>query len=393
MKKTSLIFPILLFLFSMLNIHSQIRIWNINSLCIAKNSSSAATLYLIRNANKELNESIQTVMDKKMTPPSGDKHEYISMGRYWWPNPETADGLPYIRKDGVVNSEIDNLDREPLSHMTRSVITLSLAYYLTSDDKYAAKAVENLRIWFINKDTRMNPNMNFGQFIPGHNNNKGRGEGVLDTYSFIQMLDGVELLKQSPKFSKQDQQALKDWFETYLNWMLTSKVGEEESDAKNNHGTAFDVQVIRYALFVGKEDLAKKYIDAFPEKRMFQQIKPNGAQPLELARTTAFGYSVFNITHILDACMMAKTMGIDLFGATSKDGRSITKAIDFLTPYLEKAKSDFPYKQIKLWDAVQQNLCWQLYRVDYSFLNNHSYEKKYGKFFQFDPKDINYIIY
>lgn len=393
MKKTSLIFPILLFLFSTLNIYSQIRIWNINSLRIAKNSSSPATLFLIRNANKELNESIQTVMDKKMTPPSGDKHDYISMGRYWWPNPETADGLPYIRKDGVVNSEIDKLDRESLSHMTRSVITLSLAYYLTSDDKYAAKAVENLRIWFINKDTKMNPNMNFGQFIPGHNDNKGRGEGILDTYSFIQMLDGVELLKQSPKFSKQDQQSLEDWFETYLNWMLTSKVGEEESNAKNNHGTAFDVQVIRYALFVGKEDLAKKYIDAFPERRMFQQMKPNGAQPLELARTTAFGYSVFNITHILDACMMAKTMGIDLFGATSKDGRSITKAIDFLTPYLGKVKSDFPYKQIKLWDAVQQNLCWQLYRVDHSFLNNNSYEKKYGKFFQFDSKDINYIIY
>jgi len=87
--------------------------------------------------------------------------------------------------------------------MERSVYLLSLAYYLTNDENYAAKAVENLRIWFINKETKMNPNMNFGQTIPGRKEGKGRGEGVLDTYSFVEMLDGVELLKTSKSFKKE----------------------------------------------------------------------------------------------------------------------------------------------------------------------------------------------
>ena len=43
---------------------------------------------------------LQNVVDgKKLVAPSGDKHDYISVGTYWWPNPDTSDGLPYIRRD------------------------------------------------------------------------------------------------------------------------------------------------------------------------------------------------------------------------------------------------------------------------------------------------------
>ena len=358
------IFAISLIAFCSLFAQSQPRIWNIQSIDNAKSLNSEAAKTLIREADKQLTATIVTIMDKPMTPPSGDKHDYMSMGRYWWPNPKTSDGLPYIRKDGVVNSEIDKLDRNPLSKFTRSVYTLSIAYYLTNDTKYAAKAVENLRIWFINKETKMNPNMNFGQTIPGRNEGKGRGEGVLDTYSFVEMLDGVELLKSSKKLTNKDNQALNEWFSTYLNWMLTSEIGQEENDAKNNHGVAFDIQVTRYALFVGKEDIARKFINDFPEKRLFKQIEPNGAQPLELARTTAFGYSVFNLTHFIDMATMAKSLNINIYYTTSADGRSITKAIEFLLPYLGKPQTDFPYQQIRDWEKVQKEFCWVLYRAD-----------------------------
>ena len=44
-----------------------------------------------------------SVMHKKLTPPSGDKHDYMSFAPYWWPDPSTPDGLPYIRRDGEHN--------------------------------------------------------------------------------------------------------------------------------------------------------------------------------------------------------------------------------------------------------------------------------------------------
>ncbi len=383
---------LLALIISVWNMQAQPRIWNLISLNQAKDLTSEAAKIVIRDANKELTKTIVTVVDKKMTPPSGDKHDYMSMGRYWWPNPETANKLPYIRKDGVVNPEIDKLDRIPLSIFARSVVTLSLAYHLTSNEKYAVKAIENLKKWFVDKDTKMNPNMNFGQTIPGRNKGKGRGEGILDTYSFVEMLDGVELLKNSPEYTKNEKQAINEWFTIYLDWLLTSEIGREEFSAKNNHGVAFDVQVVRFALFVGKNDIAEKFINEFPERRLFKQIETNGSQPLELARTTAFSYSIFNLTHIIDMCNMAKTLNIDLFNAKSVDGRSITKSIEFLIPYLGKPVTDFPYKQIKDWEKTQKEFCWLLYRAD-SFLSSPIYKKMYYKYLLPNEKTDNYILY
>ena len=373
-------------------IQAQPSIWNMKSAEKAKMSNTEAVKYLIREADKNLDIVLLTVMDKPLTPASADKHDYMSMGRYWWPNPKTADGLPYIRKDGDSNPEIEKLDRYPLGSLARNVSILSLAYYFTTDEKYAAKAINNLRVWFVDPATKMNPNMNFGQTIPGINEGKGRGEGVLDSYSFVEMLDAVELLKSSKKFTQKDKAALNEWFTTYLNWMLTSEIGQEENAAKNNHGTAFDVQAVRYALFVGKLDVAKEIINAFPEKRLFTQIEPNGAQPLELARTTALGYSTFNLTHFLDMCVMAKTLNKDLYNETSKDGRSVARAVDFLLQFVGKAQTVFPYQQIKDWDKVQKELCWQLYRVD-MLTDKKLYTDYYSKFLLPKEKDNNIILY
>lgn len=383
---------VFIFLLVVSGLHAQPRIWNMKSLEHAKDLTSEASKYLIRSADKELNKTIAAVVDKKTTPPSGDKHDYLSQGRYWWPNPKTADGLPFIRKDGVVNPEIEDFDRGALGWMARSIKNLSLAYYFTSDEKYASKAVENLRIWFINKETKMNPNMNFGQTIPGKLDGKGRGEGVLDTYSFVEMLDGIELLKNSRKFTTDDNKAIMEWFTTYLDWMLTSNIGNEENAAKNNHGTAFDIQATRYALFVGKEDIATKIITEFPARRLFTQIQPDGSQPFELARTTALGYSVYNLTHFLDMSCMAKSLDFDLFNAKSPDGRSITQAIDFLVQYIGKPQSEFPYKQIKDWDAVQTKLRWELYRAD-KFISKPVYSKYYLNELNLNGKEYNLIIY
>jgi len=384
---------IALLIFFPLFLFAQPVIWNTESMQRAGTSmTSEAVKLLIRDADRELNKTILTVVDKDMVPPSGDKHDYMSMGRYWWPNPNTKDGLPYIRKDGVTNPEIEKLDRIPLAHMARGVRTLSLAFYLTKDDRYAAKAVDHLRRWFLDKKTRMNPHLNYGQTVPGHNDGMGRGYGIIDTYSFVEMLEGVELLKASKHFTKKDQQGLHDWFVAYLDWMLTSPIGKEEFNSKNNHGTAFDAQVVRFALFVGKKDIAGNFINDFPARRMFTQIEPDGSQPLELARTTAFGYSVFNLHHFIDMCYMAKNIGINLFNTTSPDGRNITKALEFLLPFNGKSVAEFPYEQIRDWDKVQQDFALLLYRTD-NLNKSGNYKKYYEDYVKPNVRNINLITY
>ncbi|MDL2304145.1 alginate lyase family protein, partial [Bacteroides sp. OttesenSCG-928-D19] len=203
---------------------------------------------LLIQADEALNMEPLSVTMKEKTPASGNKHDYMSQARYFWPDPTKPDGLPYIARDGESNPELKKLDRNRLGKMAETVTTLSLAWYFSGDERYAVKAVEQIRVWFFNKDTKMNPNLNYAQVVPGRYNDRGRCYGVIDAYSFVEMLDGVQLLEQSKAFTTKDSKKLKAWFGQLLNWILTSEQGQEEARQKNNHSIAHDAQVIAFAL-------------------------------------------------------------------------------------------------------------------------------------------------
>lgn len=189
-------------------------IWNTAHLENVKQSLqnpfyASAYQELKSEADKLLNVQPLSVMMKEKTPGSGNKHDYMSQARYYWPDPSKPDGLPYISRDGVSNPELDKLDRNRLGSTASRITTLSLAWYFSEDEKYAQKATELIRVWFFNKDTYMNPNLEYAQMIPGRNNNKGRCYGVIDTYSFVEMLDAVKLLEQSKSFTSKDAKRLR----------------------------------------------------------------------------------------------------------------------------------------------------------------------------------------
>ena len=342
---------------------------------------------LVAEAEKLLDVQPLSVVMKEKTPGSGDKHDYMSQARYYWPDPSKPDGLPYISRDGESNPELNKLDRNRLGATAQRVTTLALAWYFSNDEKYAQKATELIRVWFFNKDTRMNPNLEYAQMIPGHHNNKGRCYGVIDTYSFVEMLDAVQLLEKSKAFTTKDSKQLKAWFGKLLTWILNSPQGQEEANQANNHSTAHDAQVIAFALYAGNVKVAQEVINAIPQRRIFTQIEPDGRQPHELRRTLAFGYSQFNLSHFIDIFLMAQKIGISIDNATSTDGRNFYKAMDFLTTYVGKDVKDWPYQQISEWDYKQQEFCKDLYRVFLLNPERTDYLKLYRAHRTIDWKD------
>jgi len=196
----------------------------------------AAPLAKLRQeADEALEAGPFSVMDKKFAPPSGDQHDYMSLGPYWWPDPNKPDGLPYIRRDGEVNPETQAYDRKPLGQMTSAVETLALAYYLTAHQPYAEHAARLLRVWFLDEATRMNPHLEYGQAIPGRT--EGRGIGIIDTAQLSRLVDAVGMLAASPAWTGADQEGLEAWFRQYLAWLRESKHGRDEDRTTNNHAT------------------------------------------------------------------------------------------------------------------------------------------------------------
>lgn len=394
----NLLFGILLFSTSFINAQSvDTRIYDAEKLARVKAKKGDAAYApaikaLLNEANKQLKSTPPCIMDKEMIPPSGDKHDYMSMGPYWWPDTTKADGLPYIRKDGLRNPELDKLDRNKLGRMANAVTTLGIAYYFSGNEKYARKAVDFLRTWFINENTRMNPNLDYGQVIPGRNNGEGRAEGIIDVYSFVEMLDAVELLSSSKAMSDKDKIELKKWFTEFIKWLQSSPIGLKERNAKNNHGLAYDVQLTAYALFTGNDELAEKTLKEFPAKRLYTQIEPDGKQPLELVRTTAFGYTVFNIHHMLDMSSLGKYVGINIYNSESEDGRSISAAINFMKQYLGKPQKEWPYQQIKDWDKKQEEATWLLRRASF-FDPGRGYELLSEKFRKTSPAIRMHLLF
>ena len=333
-----------------------------------KPAYAAAYSQLMDEARQQLSKAPLSVMMKEATPASGDKHDYMSLSRYFWPDPSKPDGLPYISRDGISNPELEKLDRPKLSSMAMAVTTLSLAWYFSDDEKYAQKATELIHVWFLDKSTRMNPNLNYAQIVPGKYDGKGRCYGVIDGYSLVEMLDAVQLLERSRSFTPKDSKALKSWFSKLLKWLLTSPQGIEEGQQLNNHSTAHDVQIIAYARYVGDQKVMADYLTHFSERRIKVQVQPDGRQPQELRRTLAFGYSQYNLAHMIDVMQIARNAGLQIEGMPL-----IEKAADFLALYLGKRVEEWPYKQISEWDYKQNEFSKDLYRLYLLQNSRHDY--------------------
>ncbi|MDR1283338.1 MAG: alginate lyase family protein [Opitutaceae bacterium] len=316
-----------------------------------------AVASLAAKADKLPDQPAFTVTDpEKIVAPSGDPHDFHAIGKYAWPNPnpDTADGMPWIRRDGYTNPDCwtGKYDLTRYGRMRSHVTTLGLAWFHTRDEKYAARAAKLLRTWFIVPETRMNPNFNYASAWPGVHD--GMAIGIIEGADLIRMLDSVKLLALSKFWTSADDASLKDWFRAYTTWLLESPPGKTEAAMVNNHGAWHAAQVAAFSLYTGD---AGRVADALKKARRFigTQIAADGSLPHELNRNRSLWYTLYGLRALTTLAGCAAAAGDDLWhwrNPETPDTPSLKMAFDALVPFLTD-KAAWPRKHLDKQQAVQ----------------------------------------
>jgi hypothetical protein len=319
--------------------------------------SASLVEQLNRAADQALQRKPYSVVDKTTLPPSQDPHDYWHPAPYWWPNPETANGLPYVYRDGerapgtrLYEPESEKYDRTRLQRLFDDTTILALAWRVTGRTAYAAHAANLVRRWFVDPQSAMNPHLRYAQVQVGHNGNEGQRTGVIEMKDFYYFLDAVRLLERAQILDQTDIATFRSWLLKYLDWLQTSSQGSAERRANNNHGACYDLQVGSIAAYLDDVPLLLSTLRTSRE-RISEQFDAEGRQPHEMTRTLTAHYCCFNLQSWVNLATLAAACGDSLWQFAGADGRGMQRAFDWLLPHMNSA--EWPYPQIEPFDHTR----------------------------------------
>lgn len=253
-----------------------------------------------------------SVVRQGPVPPGYSAHAYYTEQPYCGWERATSNG-PDCR-DGQVNPRQDREDFVALRDMSAAVRDLALAYQLTGGTHYARKAVELIRIWCVDPQTRMEP---------GFSNIQSWFELPFVT---PQLLYGADLLYHYPGWNQHEQR-------TFLGWVrqLATSAGARTFD---NNFENWRINLVAAAGVLLEDDTL--LADAFDRYRdvMVVQMSSSGQLLEELDRATSLTYSLSVLAAMLQVAEIARHNGEDLYGYQDADGRSLLRALDYHVAYV-----------------------------------------------------------
>ncbi|MDR3335043.1 MAG: alginate lyase family protein [Treponema sp.] len=285
---------------------------------------------------------LESVTTKTRLPPSGDPHDYVSLATYYWPDEQSGDGLPYIRRDGFVNTGgLKQYDKDKFKRLAYLVYHGALLFLLIEEPRYSELIERHLYNWFIDPCTRMKAHLNYGQFIPGVT--EGRAEGIIDySANFAYALNMLFLLDKKQLLGDELHSGLVMWHKEFRSWLLSSPIGKAEVTAKNNHGTFYDLALCLIGQFLEIEESFN--IETFVRMRIEMQIAADASLPLETARTKSMSYSFMALKGFLEIAKLMRPKGIYLFP-------QLKSCVDWLYQSAIVHKVGWTYEQVAPFDA------------------------------------------
>jgi hypothetical protein len=339
-KKCSVVFAMIACGISQLSCSSQKNTTGKIISAIEKEAQELLRKQIMDEAEWAMEQQPLTITSETSPRSAGTKHDFFSESDYFWPNPDNPNG-PYKERDGITNPDNFLAHRKLMIRFSKIIGALASAYKLTGDQKFVKHAVIHLKAWFVDPETLMNPSLQFAQAV--RQGVTGRNYGIIDTIHFMEVAQGVMVMEIAGAFDKQTAIDIKQWFNRYITWLTTSKMGLAEKNIKNNHSTCWTMQVASFAKLCNDQAMLDSCRLRYQAVLLPNQMGIDGSFPLETARTKPYGYSIFNLDAMVMLCQMLSTPSNDLWSYETADGRSIKKGISYLYPFIaDKNKWGFP---------------------------------------------------
>ncbi|KAF8643337.1 hypothetical protein AX16_009066 [Volvariella volvacea WC 439] len=263
-----------------------------------------------------------SVMNKTGTPPSGDKHDYMSWAPYWWPDCSNAGNTTelsqeeiwttceYVSRDGQFNPDVRLVnDIGAFQDLSDAVLYNTITWALQGDSssEWSRNVVHWIRTWFLDEETRMNPHLDYAQIVRGPNSTLGSRTGVLDLKGMTKVVNAILILRdgQSSDWTSELDEQMNEWSRQYINWLETSSLALQEGTSNNNHGTFYYNQLAALKILIGDMAGATNVTDTYFNRQYMFQIEENGEQPLEAARTRPYHYRAYNLAAMITNARLA----------------------------------------------------------------------------------------
>lgn len=270
----------------------------------------------------------------------GTTHDFYSEPEDFWPDPANPAG-PYHSHTGPPNPDAFTAHRDALLNLSLYVPTLTAAFVLTNEERYAQQAVSHLKAWFIDSTTSMTPSMEYAQTIQP--TKAGRPEGVVEAVHLAEVAQSIPFLTNSEALSPTDLTTLQKWFAAYLDWLNTSRLAGLVRDRKDHHGTSWLLQAAACAHLDTKDDRPLTTLrHQYKSVTLRAQIVFDGSFPHELTTPNPYRNSLFNLDMLAAICVLLSTRFESVWDYELQDGPGMRAAIARHFPFILN-RSAWPY--------------------------------------------------
>lgn len=265
-------------------------------------------------------------------------------------------GLNVINKKNLAYRFNKNLIENP-----KPVSSVHVEGELPSSDIYinSILAFKNLRIlrdaslawsYGIQSDSSFKQSHDF---IIAWTNKYSPNYNPIDENNFIPLFNSYAIVRKNFSLKDRDlvDKYLRNWAYGYVN-NINLNYGKRGGWV--NNWNSYRVRIItRISYAINDQELIDHAIDLY-KKQISNNIDSNGVT-VDFKERDAIHYVVFNLIPLVDAAILARDNGMDLYNWVSPNGTSLKKAVDWLAPYIdgEKQHDEFVHTKVNF-DKVRQ---------------------------------------